>query len=98
MNVTVKNEEKVCTLIIEGRIDTLTAPELDKVFNENADSCNRMIFDMTDVDYISSAGIRCLVSAHRKMAGKDGLVLKNLNNSVLSILKMTGLDKKLNIE
>lgn len=97
MNITVKKEENVCTLIIEGRIDTLTAPELDKVFQENADVSDKMIFDMTEVDYISSAGIRTLVSAHRKMSGKGGLVLKNLSSSVFSILQMTGLDKKLTI-
>ena len=98
MNITVKKEENVCTLIIEGRIDTITAPELDKVFRENADGSDKMIFDMTGVDYISSAGIRTLVAAHRKMSGKSGLILRNPDSSVLSILKMTGLDKKLNVE
>jgi len=98
MNITTKKEENVCTLIIEGRIDTITAPELDKVFQENADGSDKMIFDMTGVDYISSAGIRTLVAAHRKMSVKSGLILRNPDSSVLSILKMTGLDKKLNVE
>ncbi|MBQ1659693.1 MAG: STAS domain-containing protein [Clostridia bacterium] len=98
MNITTKKEENVCTLIIEGRIDTITAPELDKVFRENADGSDKMIFDMTGVDYISSAGIRTLVAAHRKMSGKSGLILRNPDSPVLSILKMTGIDKKLNIE
>ena len=98
MNITTKKEENVCTLIIEGRIDTITAPELDKVFQENADGSDKMIFDMTGVDYISSAGIRTLVAAHRKMSVKSSLILRNPDSSVLSILKMTGLDKKLNVE
>ena len=98
MNINAIAEGNVCTLIISGRIDTITAPELDKVFRENAEVCEKMIFDMSEVDYISSAGIRSLVAAHRKMAGKGGLVLRGLNKSVLSILEMTGLSKKLNIE
>lgn len=98
MNITVKKEETVCTLMIEGRIDTLTAPELDKTFRENSEGCDRMIFDMSGVDYISSAGIRVLVSSHRAMTGKGSLVLKGVSKSVLSILDMTGLSKKLNIE
>ena len=98
MNITVKNEEKVYTLIIEGRVDTLTAPELEKVFRDNAEQADKMIFDMYGVDYISSAGIRAIVSAYKAMGSKDGLVLKGLRNNVLTIIRMTGLEKKLTIE
>ena len=98
MNITVKNEEKVYTLIIEGRIDTLTAPELAEVFRENSEKADKMIFDMSGVDYVSSAGIRAIVSAYRVMGNKDGLVLKGLRKNVLTIIRMTGLEKKLTIE
>ena len=98
MNITVKNEEKVYTLIIEGRVDTLTAPELEKTFRDNAEKADKMIFDMNGVDYVSSAGIRAIVSAYRAMGSKGGLVLKGLRNNVLTIIRMTGLEKKLTIE
>ena len=98
MKITVKNEGKVYTLVIEGRIDTLTAPELGKVFNDNAEKADKMIFDMYGVDYILSAGIRAIVSAYKAMGSKDGLVLKGLRNNVLTIIRMTGLEKKLTIE
>ena len=98
MNITVKNEEKVYTLIIEGRVDTLTAPELEKVFRDNAEQADKMIFDMYGVDYVSSARIRAIVSAYKIMGNKDGLVLKGLRNNVLTIIRMTGLEKKLTIE
>ena len=98
MKITVKNEGKVYTLVIEGRIDTLTAPELGKDFNDNAEKADKMIFDMYGVDYISSAGIRAIVSAYKAMGSKDGLVLKGLRNNVLTIIRMTGLEKKLTIE
>ena len=98
MEITVKNEEKVYTLMIEGRVDTLTACELEKVFRENAEKADKMIFDMNGVDYISSAGIRAIVSAYRVMSSKDGLVLKGLRKNVLTIIRMTGLEKKLTIE
>ena len=98
MNITVKNEEKVYTLVIEGRIDTLTAPELEKTFRDNAEKADKMIFDMNSVDYVSSAGIRAIVSAYRAMGSKGGLVLKGLRNNVLTIIRMTGLEKKLTIE
>ena len=98
MNITVKNEEKVYTLVIEGRIDTLTAPELEKTFRDNVEKADKMIFDMNGVDYVSSAGIRAIVSAYRAMGSKGGLVLKGLRNNVLTIIRMTGLEKKLTIE
>lgn len=98
MKITVKNEEKVYTLMIEGRVDTLTAPELEKVFHDNAEKADKMIFDMNGVDYLSSAGIRAIVSAYKAMSNKDGLVLRGLRNNVLTIIRMTGLDKKLTIE
>ncbi len=98
MNVTVKNDADVCTLVITDRIDTLTAPELGRIFEENADSCEKMFFDLSGVDYISSAGLRVLVSAHRKMSDKGGLILNGLTPDVLGILKMTGFDKKLTIK
>ena len=96
INKTVYNN--VCTLFIEGRIDTLTAPELEQAFADNADSCDKMIFDMSNVDYISSAGLRVVVVAHREMQKKDGLVLKNLSKNVASIINLTGFNKALNIE
>ena len=57
MNITVIKEENVCTLLIEGRIDTVTSAELNSTFQENAAGCDKMIFDMSGVDYISSAGL-----------------------------------------
>lgn len=98
MNISVNKEEKICTLVIEGRIDTITAPELEKVFKENADDADKVIFDMAGVDYISSAGIRAIVAAYRFMSSKGGLVLRGLTKNVSTIIRMTGLEKKLTIE
>ncbi len=98
MNIEVKKEENVCTLMIEGRIDTVTAPELEKMIRENADDCNKMILDMSGVDYISSAGLRVFLVAHRLMEKKNGFVLKGLTKNVLTILQMTGFDSTLHIK
>ena len=84
--------------MISDRIDTLNAPELNRIFEENAGSCEKMIFEMSGVDYISSAGQRVLVSAHRKMSDEGGFVLKVLTPDVPGILIITGFDKKLTIE
>lgn len=98
MNINTSRKDNECTLFIEGRIDTLTAPELEQVFAENAETCTKMIFDLSQTEYISSAGLRVILVAHREMEKKDGLVLKNLSKNVANIIKMTGFGKFVNIE
>ena len=98
MEINVSKEEKTCIIAPVGRVDTLTAPELEQAVQEHAEKCQKLILDFKDVDYISSAGLRVIVSAHREMAGKDGMVLRGLNKNVRTIINMTGFNKKLNIE
>ena len=75
MNVTVTSENKAYTFIICGRIDTLTAPELEAKFREIEADAEKVVFDMTEVDYISSAGMRTIIYVHRAMSEKEGLTL-----------------------
>ena len=91
-------EGKVCILFIKGRIDTLTSPELEQEFIENAENCEKMIFDLSETEYISSAGLRVILVANREMEKKDGLVLRNLSKNVESIIRMTGFGKFVCIE
>lgn len=98
MKINTSTQNNVCTMFIQGRIDTLNAPELEQAFIENAENCEKMIIDFSDTDYISSAGLRVILVAHRKMEKKGGLVLKNLSKNVASIMKMTGFVKYVNIE
>lgn len=98
MNIKSSINENVCTLFIEGRIDTLTAPELEQAFIDNAENCEKMIFDFSKTEYISSAGMRVILVAHREMEKKGGLVLKNLSKNVESVIKMTGFSRFVTIE
>ena len=98
MTTDVKNENEVYTIMSSGRIDTLTAPELEQKFKEIQPDAKKVIFDMKDVEYISSAGMRVLVYVHREMSSKDGLVLRGLTRNVSTIIGLTGFDKVLNIE
>ena len=78
MTINTTVNEKICTLSPEGRIDTLTAPQLEQAFADNYESCDQMIFDLSKVDYISSAGLRVIVSSRREREKKNGLILRNL--------------------
>ena len=97
MTITQTLNDKTCTLLVEGRIDTLTSAELEQAVNNNAPLCEKLVLDLAGVDYISSAGIRAVLNA-RKTVGGDNLTLRNLNRNVFEIFKMTGFTKVLNIE
>lgn len=98
MNINANLDGNVCTLAVDGRIDALTAPQFEQTFNEYSEKCDKMIFDFAQTEYISSAGLRVIIIAHRTMESKGGLVLKNLNKNVETIINVTGFGKKLNIE
>lgn len=90
-------EEKNCIITIEGSIDTLTARELEQAVNEAAPKCEKMILDMSKVDYISSGGLRVVVGANH-IVGKGNLTLRGLAPNVLEIFRLTGFTKYLTIE
>ncbi len=90
-------EDKVCTIYVEGQIDTLTAPELEQAVNDAAPECEKMILDMSKVDYISSGGLRVVVGANHSL-GKGNLTLRGLAPNVYEIFRLTGFTKVLDIE
>lgn len=84
---------------IEGRIDTQTAPELEKSLKESIEGVTDLILDFTDVGYISSAGLRVIVTAQNWMDQKNGtMVIRNAVKNVQNIFKVTGFDTFLTLE
>ena len=86
------------TLALEGRLDTVTSPELDKVLDENLDGAESLVLDFVGLDYISSAGLRVLLSAHKAMAGKGGMKVVNVKDIVKEVFDVTGFADILDIE
>ena len=86
-----------CILQPQGRIDTLTSGELEQAVNECTGQCEKLVLDMSGVDYVSSAGIRVIIQAHQTV-GKDSFVLKDVSKNVMQLLTMTGFNKVLNFE
>lgn len=97
MKLNTSFEEKTCTITIEGSIDTLTARELEQAVNDAAPRCEKMVLDMTKVDYVSSGGLRVVVGANHTV-GKENLTLRGLSDNVMEIFRLTGFTKYLNIE
>ena len=99
MNIDKKYNEKELTLSIEGRIDTITSQDLDKEINDEFGNFDSLIMDFTDLEYISSAGLRVLIATQKKLKADDiPFVIKNVDDAVNEIFRMSGFDKLLKIE
>ena len=92
MTINVERDFELVTLEITGRLDTTTAPNLESVINDLSDDTKELIFDMSGVEYISSAGIRVLLGAYKKMNLNQGIMrIEKANDMVREVFEMTGL-------
>ena len=92
-------EGSMLTVAISGRIDTQTAPELEKSLKESIDDVTDLVLDFAEVAYISSAGLRVIISAQNWIDQKNGtMVIKNVAKNIQNIFKVTGFDTFLTIE
>ena len=83
------------TLVIEGWLDTQTAPELGAALDGLGDDVKELELDFAALEYVSSAGIRQIVAAYKAMDGN--LTVSNVAPAVLEVFRLTGVDKRLNI-
>lgn len=96
LNRTSENGKTVIT--VEGRVDTTTAAELGEMLNSAVPESDEITLDMEKLDYISSAGLRVLLTSHKAMSKKGGfLLIKNVNPDIYEIFDITGFTNILNI-
>jgi len=99
MTITKTRDGEKLTIALEGRLDTVTAPELDAELKEDLDGVKDLVLDFTNLEYISSAGLRALLVAHKTMIGKGGtMTLTHVNEIVHEVLDVTGFVSILTIE
>lgn len=98
MNVEIKRNAEVIIIEIEGRLDTTTAPKLDKTINEVLNDTNKLVLDIKALEYISSAGLRVLLSAQKKIQKNGSMVIRNVCEEIMDIFEMTGFADILTIE
>lgn len=85
-------------ITLEGRLDTTTAPELEKELQDALNGVEELTMNVKDLEYISSAGLRVLLSAHKAMLGKGRMKVVHPNEIVKEVFEVTGFDSILNIE
>ena len=91
-------ENDTLTVSLEGRLDTLTAPELGNEIQGKLDGVKNLVFDFAKLAYISSAGLRILLSAQKVMNKQGSMVVKNASSEIKEIFEVTGFCDILTIE
>ena len=98
MNITKNQNGNALVIALEGRLDTTTAPELEKVLKESINGITELTIDLSKLDYVSSAGLRVLLSAHKAMRTQGAMKVKNVNEIVREVFDVTGFSDILDIE
>ena len=98
MTIEIKKNVDELVLEITGRVDTITSPALDKTINENLEGVKTLILDLKSLEYISSAGLRVLLSAQKKMQQVGVMKVVNVCELVMEVFEMTGFADILTIE
>ena len=91
-------EGSALNVVLDGRLDTTTAPELEQQIKDDIEGVKELTFDMEKLDYISSAGLRVLLSCQKIMTKQGSMVVKNVSEEVMEIFEVTGFSDILTIE
>ena len=90
MTIEIKRNAEEIIIELVGRLDTTTAPALDKTINEDLGDTKQLVLDVKGLEYISSAGLRVLLGAQKKMQKVGSMKLTNVREEVMEVFEMTG--------
>lgn len=98
MQIDLNRKDESLTAVLHGRIDTVSAPEAEKTLLSALDGVTDLVLDFEDVQYISSAGLRVLLLAYKRMAPVGTMKLIHVGEVVKEILEVTGFLELLNVQ
>ncbi len=98
LNIQKTLENGKALFALEGRLDTTTAPELEKELRDSIDGVSALTLDFTDLEYISSAGLRVLLAVQKIMNKKGEMKVSHVNDTIMEIFEVTGFSDILSIE
>ena len=98
MNIEKKLDGSTLTLSLDGRLDTTTSPDLEETLASSLDGVTALVFDFAKLDYLSSAGLRVLLSAQKRMNKQGSMKLVRVNDAVKEVFEITGFSDFLTVE
>ena len=90
--------DSTLTISATGRLDTVTSADFEAELKASLDGIQELVLDFEELDYVSSAGLRVILAAHKQMAAAGGMTLRNVNDAIMEIFDMTGFSGILEIE
>jgi len=90
MNISHTREGEKLTICLDGRLDTVTAPELETFLLENLEGVTSLVFDLKGMEYTSSAGLRIFLKAQKLMTSRGEMVIENVQEDVMEVFEITG--------
>ena len=98
MNIKKTLEGTTLTLALEGRLDTTSSPQLETLLADELEGVTNLVFDFAQLDYLSSAGLRVLLSTQKRMNRQGTMKLQNVNSTIKEVFDITGFADFLTIE
>ncbi len=98
MTITKNQNGTHLDLALEGRLDTTTAPQLEAELKQSVNGVTELALDFSKLEYLSSAGLRVLLSAQKVMNRQGSMVIKNVNETIMEIFEVTGFSDILTVE
>lgn len=96
MKINLMRDGKKLTMMLDGRLDSFTAPELEAVIDENLNGIEELVMDLENLEYISSAGLRVVLKA-QKVMGYGKMTVIHVNEVIMEVFEITGFDEILKI-
>ena len=90
MTITKNQDGSKLTIQLDGRLDTGTAPQLDKDLKESLEGITELIMDFEKLSYVSSAGLRAILSTQKKMNKQGKMIIQNVNQTIMDVFEVTG--------
>ncbi|MBQ1334821.1 MAG: STAS domain-containing protein [Clostridia bacterium] len=98
MNINTTKDNTALTVFREGRLDTATSPSLDETLKAQMPGISELVIDMEKLEYLSSAGLRVLLSAQKIMNKQGSMTVRNVNETIMEIFDITGFSDILTIQ
>lgn len=98
MKILKQTDGSAMTIVLSGRLDTTTSPELEATIKSDISQVTELFFDFTELEYISSAGLRVLLAAQKIMNKQGRMVIRHVNETVMEVFDITGFCDILTIE
>ena len=90
LNINKSVEDSKVSFALEGRLDTITSPDFENELKGSLDDAKELVIDFANLEYISSAGLRVLLSAHKTMSKQGSMKIINVNSTIMEIFEVTG--------